>query len=463
MLAPMAHSIGFYGAARTVTGSRHLLDLGGNLVLVDCGMFQGNRETRQRNWEPFPVDPRELKAVVITHAHMDHIGWLPRLVAQGYEGPIYCTPATLGLARLSLPDSARLQEEEARYRNKIGSSHSPALPLYNEEEAFAALKRFKTIRYGESTDLPGGASFRYHRAGHILGSAMAEIFFANGERILMGGDLGRFNTPIIRDPETIEHAEYLVIESTYGDRLHSNEDPLGKLEEVLNAAMQSGGAVIVPSFAIGRTQEMLYYMRLLQDAGRMPRIPIAIDSPMAVSATHLYATAKEEHDEDMLLSVEEGRSELEPQGVQLVRDREQSKGLNRHDGPIVIIAGSGMANGGRVVHHLAQRISDPRTIVLFTGYQAEGTLGRRLLEGEDEVRIHKQPHKVRARIERMNALSAHADYEEMLRWLGGFKTPPRRTFIVHGEPGAQESLRDKIQGRLGWHAVIPEHGQTFDL
>ena len=459
----MPQSIGFFGAAETVTGSRHILTINGRRVLVDCGMFQGPREIRERNWDEFPVSPSEIDAVVITHAHADHIGWLPRLVAQGYTGPIYATPATIGLARISLPDSARLAEEEAKHRAKIGSRHNPPLPLYTEEQAYATLKRFKPVKYGELVELPGKAQFRFHPAGHILGSAFAEIFFENGERIMMSGDLGRFNTPILRDPTMVEFSEYLVMESTYGDRLHSEEDPLDKIALILSDAVATGGAVIVPSFAIGRTQELLYYFRQLEDQGRLPRIPIVIDSPMAVSVTHIYAQAKEEHDDEMQVAVEEGRSSLEPSGVSLVRDREASKALNRQTGPIVIISGSGMANGGRVTHHLLRRLDDPSTIVLFTGYQAEGTLGRRILEGEPVVRIHKQEVTVRARVEKINALSAHADQGEMLHWLRGFKTPPRRTVLVHGEPPAQAALQEKIRQELGWDVVIPKHGETFEL
>ncbi len=455
--------IGFYGAARTVTGSRHLLSTGNKKILVDCGLFQGSRELRQRNWEPFPVDPTKIDAVVLTHAHTDHIGWLPRLVAQGYRGPIYATPATIGLCKISLPDSARLQEEEARHVNKRGDSrHQPALPLYTEEQAYESLKLLKPVGYGKWHDLPGKAVFRFHPSGHILGSAFAEITFENGNRILMSGDLGRYNTPIIRDPAKIDRTEYLVIESTYGDRLHSHENVLDKLESILSEAWQTGAAVVVPSFAIGRTQELLYYMRLLQDAGRMPRIPVFIDSPMAVSVTRLYQQSKEEMDEDMLVSLEEGRSELEPEGIQFVRDVNQSKALNVQRGPMVIISGSGMANGGRVLHHLMHRLEDPRNIVLFTGYQAEGTLGRRLLDGEKQVRIMKQEVDVRARIERVNALSAHADQQEILQWLSGFDAPPRKTFIVHGEPPAQEALREKIAA-MGWNVIIPEVGENFDL
>lgn len=459
----MATTIGFYGAAETVTGSRHLLTFGEKKVLVDCGLFQGPRDIRQRNWEPFPIEPRDLDAVVITHAHNDHIGWLPRLVAQGYTGPIYATPATIGLSRISLPDSARLQQEEARHRAKVGSRHNPPLPLYTESQAYAALKQFVPVRYGKQTDLPGGASFQYMHAGHILGSAFADITLPEGGRLLMSGDLGRYNTPILRDPDTVKQADYLVIESTYGDRLHPEEDPLEKIASILKDAVETGAAVIVPSFAIGRTQELLYYFRQLEDQGRLPRIPIFIDSPMAVSVTHLYAQAKEEYDEDMLLAVEEGRSSLEPSGVHLVRDQEQSKELNFRQGPMVIISGSGMANGGRVTHHLLHRLGNPHNIVLFTGYQAEGTLGRRILEGEPEVRIHKQEVTVRARIEKVNALSAHADQGEIMHWLGQFEAPPKTTFLVHGEPPAQAALKSKIIDELGWDVVIPHHQEEFSL
>ncbi len=460
----MANSLTCYGAAETVTGSKHLIETNGKKILVDCGLFQGSKELKQRNWQPFAVDPRSLDAVVITHAHLDHIGYLPRLVKHGYEGPIYTTAATMGLCKISLPDSGRIQEEDARSANKHGySSHQPALPLYTEADAYAAFKRMQKMSYLDSHPLPGGAQWRYLPAGHILGSAFVELYFDNGERILMSGDLGRYNTPIIKDPTAMDFAEYLMIESTYGDRLHGAEDTGDHLAQILNNAFANGSTVIVPSFAIGRTQELLYHIHMLQEQGRCPRIPIFIDSPMAISTTELYRACQEEHDADMNQELDLGHTPLDPEGVTFVRDRELSKELNSRRGPMMIIAGSGMANGGRVVHHLFHRLSDPSTTVLFTGYQAEGTLGRRLLDGHERVRMFGKEVEVRAKTERLNALSAHADQGEIMRWLAGFKTPPKKTFIVHGEPKAQAVLQAKIAVDLGWETVIPKQGEMFQL
>lgn len=457
------NSIAFHGAAQTVTGSKHLITTNGKNILVDCGIFQGPRELRQRNWEPFPFDPQSLDAVIVTHAHLDHVGMVPKLIREGYQGPIYATRATIELAKISLPDSGRLQEEEARYANKHGSRHQPALPLYTEQDAYACLKRFVRLPYWDFHPLPGGGTFRFMPAGHILGSAFAEIYFENGERILMSGDLGRYDTPIIKDPTEVEWSEYLVLESTYGNRIHSHEDVLVRLEQIFAEAANDGGAVLIPSFSIGRTQEILYYFKVLQNAGRMPRIPVFIDSPMAVSTTHVYAAAHEEHDDDMKLALDEHNSPLEPHLLTLVRDREQSKALNRQKGPLVIIAGSGMATGGRIIHHLKHRLNDPTTQVVFTGYQAKGTLGRALIDGDTEVEIHHMPMHVRARVTKLNSLSAHADQGELLKWMSGFKQAPRKTFLVHGEPDAQEALATKIRTDLGWEVEIPFHGQEFIL
>lgn len=460
----MPQRITFFGAARTVTGSRHLIEHNGRTVLVDCGLYQGSRELRERNWAEFDFDPARLDAVILTHAHMDHIGLIPRLVREGYRGPFYATRATCALARISLPDSARIQEEDARNANKHGwSRHKPALPLYTEKEAYAALKQLEPLRYHEFTDLPGGGTWRFLPAGHILGSAFAEVYFANGERILMSGDLGRRDRPILKDPTQVDFAEYLVVESTYGDRDHPKEDPAVVLERLLNDQWQTGGALLVPSFAIGRTQELLYHIRQLQDAGRVPRIPVYVDSPMASATTLLTFQFDEELDHDARISLVDDPSPIRPHVFEMVRDRSQSKALNSHKGPLVIIAGSGMCNGGRIVHHLLNRLDDAKTTVLMTGFQAKGTPGRALLEGKPEWRMMGRTVNVAARIEKLNSLSAHADRSEIMAWLGGFKEPPRQTFVVHGEPEAQDALCDQVRRELGWNILAPEMGDSFDL
>lgn len=452
--------ITFHGAAETVTGSRHLIEANGKKVLIDCGLFQGSSELSSRNRMPFPVNPREIDAVVLTHAHLDHIGFLPRLIHEGYQGPIYCTAATAGLCSISLPDSGRLQEEEVRHRRKHGEMVDP---LYTEKDAYATLKLMQKMSYDDFHPLPGGMQWRYLPAGHILGSAFVELYFESGERINMSGDLGRYDTPIIKDPTPCDFAEYLVIESTYGDRFHKVEDTNEKLAEILRSAFENGSCVIVPSFSIGRTQELLYFIHELEDRGDCPRVPIFIDSPMAVSTTEVYRVAYDEHDEDMVREHKIGHTPLEPENVTFVRDREQSMELNSRRGPMMIIAGSGMANGGRVIHHLKHRLGDPNTMVVFTGYQAQGTLGRRLIEGAETVRIFGQEVPVRASVDKLNALSAHADQGEMMRWLHGFKTPPRKTFIVHGEPPAQAALQARIQAELGWETVIPHWHESFEI
>lgn len=459
----MSPKISIFGAARTVTGSRHLIEYDDKRVLIDCGIFQGSPELKSRNWQEFPFDVHSLDAVVLTHAHQDHIGMLPRLVKFGYKGPIYCTEATLELSKISLPDSGRIQEEDARHANKHGfTTHKPALPLYTEQDAYAALKLFKAVSYNESHPLPGGAQWRYVPSGHIMGAAFIEFYPPNGQKVLLSGDLGRYDTPIIKDPTVEDFADYLMIESTYGDRLHPKEDVMDKLRGLFNDIAASGGVLLVPSFAIGRTQELLYYIYKLQKEG-LPRIPIYIDSPMATSTTKVYMRDSEEHDPEMAAAVANGENMLEPQGLTLIRDREQSKALNSQSGPMVIIAGSGMANGGRIQHHLLHRLSRPETIVLFTGFQAEGTLGRRLLEGADRVHMLGHEIPVAARIEKANALSAHADQGEIMRWLSNFKTPPKLTMIVHGEPAAQDVLRAKIEQELGWKCATPNFGDSFEL
>lgn len=457
----MAQSIKFMGAARTVTGSKHLLSMNGKTILVDCGLYQGSKELSEKNREPFLFDVKGLDAVIVTHAHMDHIGLLPKLIREGYQGTFYATPATIAIAQVSLPDSGWIQEEDARYRAKKGLPN--ATPLYTEDEAYQALKRFRPLHYYQTQSLPGGGQFRFIPAGHIFGSAFAEVYFENGERILMGGDLGRYDVPLIRDPAPVDFTEYLVIESTYGNRLHAKENVQTVLKEIFEDAYAHSRVILVPSFAIGRTQEMLYHISALQSRGEMPRIPIFVDSPMAVEATKIYDRTHDDQDADFKAMEEDGFDPLSPANLTLVRDSTQSKELNVRPGPFMVIAGSGMANGGRIVHHLRHRLSDPSTLVLFTGYQADGTLGRRLLEGAEEVSIFGDEIPVRAEVRALQSMSAHADYEEMLRWLRNFKTPPKKTFLVHGEPEAMESLYGKIKEELGWEVEMPVEGQTFSL
>ncbi|MEZ5163247.1 MAG: MBL fold metallo-hydrolase [Fimbriimonadaceae bacterium] len=386
----MATSITFHGAAGTVTGSRHLLEIEGKKVLVDCGLFQGPRHIREKNWEPFPVEPHEIDAIILTHAHTDHIGFLPRLVKLGYRGPVYATRGTIGLCRVSLPDSGRLQEEQARFMNKHQlTKHDPALPLYSEADSYDALKLLKPLHYFEFKELPGKAQFRFMPAGHILGSAYAEIYFENGERILMGGDLGRYDRPIIKDPTAVDFSEYLVIESTYGNRVHSNRDAKEELREIVKRGYRDGSVILVPSFAIGRTQELLWYLHELEMEGELPDMPIYVDSPMASKTTLLYQEMDEDHDYDMKVDLSEGNSPFREDMVKIIRDREMSKELNYAKGPFMVIAGSGMCTGGRILHHLKAHIENENTIIVFTGYQAEGTLGRDIQNGDPEVKIFR--------------------------------------------------------------------------
>jgi metallo-beta-lactamase family protein len=454
----------FLGGVGTVTGSRHLLTCDHRRVLVDCGLFQGSRELKDRNWQPLGIDPAKIDAVILTHGHIDHIGYLPRLVKDGFRGPIYCTPATQGVVRVSLPDSAHLQEEEAHYHNKVGSAeHKPALPLYSLKDAEETLKLLQRKPYGTWHEIDKGLVFRFHFAGHILGSAFVEVALPTGETILFSGDVGRYGMPILKDPESIEYADYLLVESTYGDRLHPDKTKVPEeLAEVINRTAKRGGVLLIPSFAIGRTQDVLYFLHDLRSKQLIPELPIFVDSPMAASATRLYSDFAEEHDLEMALLMSQ-HNPFSDQNVHYVQKQPESERLNSLRHPAIIISSSGMCNGGRIVHHLLNRLDDPNTTVLFVGFQAEGTLGRRLVEKETPVRIYGQEMDVRAEIEQIESLSAHADYAEMLDWLGNFKRPPKMTFIVHGEPAASESLRDKVQAKFNWKCTIPAMGDGFEF
>jgi metallo-beta-lactamase family protein len=461
-------SIRFLGAAGTVTGSRHLVQHNGRKILLDCGLFQGEKPIRQRNWEPFPVDPASVDVVVLSHAHIDHTGWLPRLVRQGFSGPVVCTPATRDLAAIMLPDSGRLHEEEAAYANKEGfSKHSPALPLYTEEDARAALPLFEPLAYGVRRDLGGGMVLRFQRAGHILGSAIVtlELDGADGslQSLVFSGDLGRYGMPILPDPDSVDAATTLLLECTYGDRRHGEEHPREELGRVVRQVVAERGVLLIPAFAIGRTQDILYHLRQLQVAGEVPALlPIFVDSPMATDATSLVLRHREEHDEEMAQLLSEGGHPIHPDRVTFTRSVPESKALNERKGPLIILSASGMATGGRILHHLKNRLPDPRTTVLFVGYQAQGTRGARLLAGEETVRMHGVNVPVRAKILQIQGFSAHADTDEVDRWLSSIQRPPARTFCIHGEPHALEATRARLEAR-GWPARIPAYLETVEI
>ncbi len=463
----MAH-IQFLGAARTVTGSKHLLEVGGYRVMVDCGLFQGLKQLRLRNWEPFPINPASINSVILTHAHIDHSGYLPRLVRDGFDGTVYATPATVELSRIMLPDSARLQEEDAEYVNKTGATkHHPALPLYTEKDANAACRLMESVNYHKRVQLTKKLSFEFVTAGHILGSGFVlfDVECNDGatRRVVMTGDLGRYNEPIINDPSDVDDADYIVVESTYGDREHSDFDVKAKLAEIVNDTVKRGGQVLIPSFAVGRTQLLLYLLRELEEEGRIPIIPVYVDSPMAGSATKLYLRHKEDHDPEMKDLMGDRKNPLATQRFNVARTRDESKAVSASDTSSIVISASGMATGGRILHHLRKRLPDERNTIVFVGYQSEGTRGRRLLDGEPEIKIFGQFVPVKAKVERLENLSAHADSKEILRWLGGFRRAPKTVFLVHGEPKAQEALKQKIVEKFGWHVEVPDYLDKFEL
>ncbi len=458
-------SLTFFGGAGTVTGSKYLIQANGSKVLLDCGLFQGLKELRLRNWAKPPFDAAQINAVVLSHAHIDHSGYLPLLVKNHFRGKIYCTSGTEDLLKVLLPDSARLQEEEAESANRHGySKHKPALPLYTVEDAEAVFKQTKHYPYDKLFEVTHGVKSIFRRASHILGSATVELQIGRKEivRLVFSGDLGRWNRPILRDPEFVSEADILLVESTYGDRIHST-DTMSQLEKVIHESIKRGGAIIVPAFAVGRTQELIWILRQLEDQGKIPSIPVYVDSPMAISATDLYCRHPEDHDLDMAELMDKGKCPLCCKQYKIVRTSEESKSLNQLSGPMMIISASGMATGGRVLHHLKQRLPDPRTTVLFAGYQAVGTRGRSLQAGAKMVRIHGKEIPVKATVEVLDGLSAHADQNEILKWLSGFKNPPRQTYLIHGEPQAAEQLAETIRKKLNWNVNVAKDGEVIPL
>ncbi|MBX3431448.1 MAG: MBL fold metallo-hydrolase [Hyphomonadaceae bacterium] len=445
------------GAAGTVTGSKHLLEADGRRILVDCGMFQGLKVLRERNWAPLAIPPDSIDAVVLTHAHLDHSGYLPKLVRDGFRGPVYCSSATADLCDILLKDSARIAENDAEYANRRGhTKHKPALPLYTVRDAEAALKQLKPIAFETETSVEGGAKMQLRRAGHILGAATVE-FNWQGRGIVFSGDLGRYDDVFMPDPAPVNAADYVVVESTYGDRIHPKNDPMEALGAVVERTVRRGGTVVIPAFAVGRTQVLLYHLWMLKRAGRIQSVPIFLDSPMAINATELLCG----HLDDHRFSAE--TCEQSCAIATYVRDVEDSKAIVSNPMPKIVIAGSGMATGGRVLHHIKAFGPEAKNTILFAGYQAVGTRGARLLAGETEIKMFGQWVPIRAEIANLPELSAHADAGEIIRWLSGFEKPPRRTFIVHGEPDASDALRVRIERELGWDAAVVDDQRRYEL
>jgi len=456
----------FHGAAETVTGSKYLLEADGTGILIDCGMFQGLKELRLKNWQPLPFDVEELAAIVLTHAHIDHIGFLPRVVKFGYRGPVFCTPATEDLAEVILFDAAKIQESDAEYANrKKFSKHHPALPLFDENDARRSLKLLRPVERESWFPVAGPFRCRYHDAGHLLGSAMIEVEVAGTAarpmRILFSGDVGRYAAPVYHDPTSPPACDYLVCESTYGDRDHPHTDLMDELAATVNASVRRGGVMLVAAFAVGRAQQLIYLLQLLAQEGRTPELPIFLDSPMAVNATEIYCAHAAEHD------LSEGRLAdsngiFKGRNVHLARTAEESKRINNIDGPAVIIASSGMMTGGRILYHLEQRLPEPRNTVLLGGFMAAGTRGRALEEGAKTLRIHGRDVLVRAVVEKHSGLSCHADRGELLRWLAPLPAP-RRVFVTHGEKQSAVAFAGELSSTRGWDVHVPRLGETVEL
>jgi len=453
----------FLGAARTVTGSKYLLEHGGRRVLFDCGLFQGLKELRLRNWADFPVASRDIDAVVLTHAHLDHVGYLPRLTAHGYKGRVFCTAGTMDLCRLVLPDAGRIQEEDARQANRHGySKHHPALPLYTESDAFSAITHLQPLGYHREIEVAPGISIEFVPAGHLLGSAFVVTRLHGGPTILFGGDLGRYSRPVLPDPANAVRADVVLVESTYGDRDHVEDQTGEQLAEVIRSTVTRGGKLVIPSFAIGRVEELLYWMRRLEQEQRIPVLPVFVDSPMANEALKFYSARVSELDSDMR-PTQKTVSAFATTRFQTVASPQQSKELTASKKVAIVISSSGMATGGRVLHHLAAALPDPRNTVLFVGYQAPGTRGRMLVDGAPAVKIHGQVVPVNAQVAKIDSMSAHADRGEILRWLGTMPAAPGRVCLVHGEPGPMDALKTLVQQRLGWTAYTPQHGERLEL
>lgn len=449
--------IQFLGATETVTGSKYLLHFQGKKILIDCGLFQGLKELRLRNWAPLPIASKEIDAVILTHAHLDHSGYLPLLIKNGFQGKIYSTHGTFDLCKILLPDSGYLQEEEARYANKRGfSKHKPALPLYTEKDAQNALNSFHSLEFKEEYALADGLRFCFYPAGHILGAAFIQVKFGN-RSLLFTGDLGRPNDLLMNPPAVVQLTDYLVVESTYGNRLHDQADVKGALAQMIQRAVSRQGVIVVPAFAVGRAQTLLYLIHLLKLEKKIPDVPVFLNSPMATDATHLYCRYRSEHrlnpDQCMAMC----------NVAKFVHTVEESKALNGKKGPMILISASGMATGGRVLHHLKAFAPDSKNMILLAGFQAAGTRGAALRDGAKSIKIHGEMIPVNAEVVSLDSLSAHADYSEILGWLKNFKNPPKTTFITHGEPVAAQALKGHLEKELKWSCTTPQYLQKVEL
>ena len=454
----------FLGGAQNVTGSRHMLEVNGTRLLVDCGLYQ-ERQFRARNWEPFDVPAASIDAVLLTHAHLDHCGLLPKLVKEGFKGSIYCTAATAEIARIIMFDSARLQEEDAEYKRKRHQREGrkgphPDVPLYAIDDVEATLPLFKTVRYRKPVEVAAGIKATFCEAGHVLGSAVIHVCIQqNGETrsVLFSGDVGRPDRPILRDPAEMDEADYVLVESTYGDRVHRGRNDIkAEIGEVINATRAAGGNIVVPSFALERSQEMLYYVNELQAEDVIPNLMVFLDSPMASSITKVFKHHRELFDEEMNEYMANGESPFAFSGLKFTQTATESKAINHIRGTAIIIAGSGMCTGGRVKHHLVNNIERPESTIMFVGYQAVGTLGRRIVQGEKEVRIFGENRQVKAKVVQIHGFSAHADRDELLNWLSSLKNHPRKIFVVHGEAESAKAFGAYIKEKTGWEVMVPE-------
>ena len=464
-------SITFYGGVGTVTGSKYLLDFDGKRVLVDCGLFQGPRELRERNWEEPAFAPNSIDAVIITHAHIDHTGWLPRLVKLGFNGPVFTSKATADLLKILLPDSGRLQEEEADYRNRHQlTTHSPALPLYDETDARAALDLLRPVANdGNPVEIIESCKASFLVAGHIIGASLVLVemsssaFPETSTRFLFSGDLGHYDQPIVKDPAPPPACDYLMVESTYGNRLHGDVSSEDQMARIVNEAAKRNAPILIPAFAVGRTQEVLYLLRGLEDENRIPSLPVIVDSPMAAQATQVYNRWREEHDEEYASILSQLRHPLRPRSLTTASTRDESKRLNDMRGARIIISASGMLTGGRVLHHAIRILPNENATIVFVGYQAAGTVGRRVQDGEREVRIMKSWVPVQCHVEKVEGFSAHADWKAVLRWLEGLPSPPKKVFTTHGEPDAAAAMAQHIRDRFAWDVVVPGYEQRIEL